>query len=88
MDAPTRIAHVLRKYDPQAWGGTETHVAALTGALRGQGFEAEVHAPSGPEAQDRALAPWVPLRRFHAFTPCLASGAQRRALWEMSGNIA
>lgn len=88
MDAPTRIAHVLRKYDPQAWGGTETHVAALTGALRGQGFEAEVHAPSGPEAQDRALAPWVPLRRFHAFTPFLASGAQRRALWEMSGNIA
>ena len=33
MDAQTRIAHVLRKYDPQAWGGTETHVAALTGAL-------------------------------------------------------
>jgi glycosyltransferase involved in cell wall biosynthesis len=88
MQTPTRIAHVLRKYDPEAWGGTETHVVALTAALRGHGIQAEVHAPKGPLAADQALAPWVPLRRFHAFTPFLGTSERRRALREMSGNIA
>ena len=28
------VAHVLRKLDPAAWGGVETHVHALAAALR------------------------------------------------------
>lgn len=83
-----RVAHVLRKYDPDAWGGAETHVVAVTRHLAGAGWAAEVHAPGGPRTPDRALAPYVPLRRYHAFCPFLGPAARRRALWDNAGNIA
>jgi glycosyltransferase involved in cell wall biosynthesis len=83
-----RVAHVLRKYDPAQWGGTETHVAALAHHLPAQGCEVEVHAPLGPEAPDRALPPGVKLRRYHAFAPFLGPAAARRDLFANAGNIA
>ena len=61
-----RVAHVVRKYDPDQWGGTETHVVEVTRRLRDHGFAAEVHAPRGPSATDAALAPHVPLVRFRS----------------------
>ena len=33
-----------------AWGGTETHVAALCRELPRRGFACELHAPAGPSA--------------------------------------
>lgn len=56
-----QVAHVLRKYDPAEWGGTETHVAAVTRELSARGWKVEIHAPRGPTAVDRALAPDVAL---------------------------
>lgn len=90
MRAPQspRIAHVLRKYDPAEWGGTETHVVAITSRLSGEGWAAEVHAPAGPSAPDRALSPSVPLRRYQAFCPFVGDGERRRALWANAGNLA
>ncbi len=83
-----RVAHVLRKYDPAQWGGTETHVAAVTRELSARGWKVEVHAPRGPTAVDRALAPDVALRRYAAFCPFVGSGEARRALYANGGNIA
>jgi D-inositol-3-phosphate glycosyltransferase len=83
-----RVAHVLRKYDPAQWGGTETHVAAVTRELSGRGWEVEVHAPRGPTAADSSLAPEVALRRYAAFCPFVGSGEARRALYANGGNIA
>ena len=83
-----RVAHVLRKYDPSEWGGTETHVVAISEHLAANGVASEIHAPRGPRAPDRALPATVPLRRFHAFAPFLGDAAQRRALWQNAGNLA
>jgi glycosyltransferase involved in cell wall biosynthesis len=82
-----RVAHVLRKYDPEEWGGTETHVVAVTNRLAAEGWAAEVHAPAGPRAPDGALAPGVHLRRYRAFSPFVGDRVQRRALWANAGNI-
>jgi glycosyltransferase involved in cell wall biosynthesis len=83
-----RVAHVLRKYDPEAWGGTESHVAELTRRLGPHGFDSEVWAPAGPTAPDRALAPGVALRRYHAFCPFYGPREARAALFANAGNIA
>lgn len=82
-----KVVHVLRKYDPTEWGGTETHVAAVTARLGPLGFPCEVHAPRGPRAADRALAPGVPLRRFGAFLPVVGTSEGRRGLVANAGNI-
>jgi len=84
---PGRVVHVLRKYDPLEWGGTETHVAEVTRRLLDLGWEVEVHAPRGPKTPDGALHPAVPLRRYGSFLPMLGSGQRRRGLIKNAGNI-
>lgn len=82
----TRVAHVLRKFDPSEWGGTETHVAEVTQRMLPLGFQGEVHAPAGPS--DRSgLHPDIPLYRYAAFCPYLGPKERRRALVASSGNI-
>ena len=43
-----RVAHLLRKYDPTEWGGTETAIARLTAGLAGHGVDSVVYAPRLP----------------------------------------
>jgi glycosyltransferase involved in cell wall biosynthesis len=81
-----RVAHVLRKFDPSEWGGTETHVAEVTRRMLPLGFQGEVFAPEGPTGS-RGLDPRVPLHRYSAFCPFLGSPERRRALVASSGNI-
>lgn len=83
-----RVVHVLRKYDPSEWGGTETHVVEITRRLALRGFEPLVHAPRGPTAHDEALASNVPLVRYRAFLPFVGTKKARRALVANAGNIA
>ena len=40
-----RIAHLLRKYNPAEWGGTETVIQQLFDGLRRQGAESIVYCP-------------------------------------------
>ncbi|WP_437960438.1 glycosyltransferase family 4 protein [Sorangium sp. So ce119] len=86
-EAAPRVAHVLRKYDPAEWGGTETHVVAITRELSARGWGVEIHAPAGPTAADHALASGVALRRFDAFCPYLGDRTSLRALRAAGGNI-
>jgi D-inositol-3-phosphate glycosyltransferase len=81
-----RVAHVLRKFDPSEWGGTETHVAEVTRRMLPLGFQGEVFAPSGPEGS-QGLAAGVALRRYGAFCPFVGPAERRRALVASSGNI-
>jgi glycosyltransferase involved in cell wall biosynthesis len=83
-----RVAHILRKYNPDEWGGTETHVVEVTRRLGHVGWAAEVHAPAGPVATDRALSADVRLVRYRSFSPFLGSAERRRALVANAGNIA
>jgi glycosyltransferase involved in cell wall biosynthesis len=83
------VVHVVRKWNLQEWGGTETHVAAVTAALEGRGWISEVHAPSlatGDEAGS-GLAPTVTLRRFAAHNPYVAGPTRRAALRATGGNL-
>lgn len=83
-----RVVHVLRKYDPREWGGTETHVVEITRRLALRGFEPIVHAPKGPSTRDDALASNVPLVRYRSFLPFLGPAKTRKALVANAGNIA
>lgn len=40
-----RVIHLLRKYDPAEWGGTETAVQRLCDGLRGQGVTPVIYCP-------------------------------------------
>jgi glycosyltransferase involved in cell wall biosynthesis len=82
-----RVVHVLRKYDPLEWGGTETHVAEVTRRLVRMGWEVEVHAPHGPKTPDTALDPAVRLRRYRSFLPMFGDADGRRGLIKNAGNI-
>ncbi len=85
MSDQLRVAHVLRKYDASALGGTETHVAEVTRRLGAQGVQCEVHAPLGPRGQGNLQ---VPLHRYRAFCPFIGPADKRRALWANAGNLA
>jgi glycosyltransferase involved in cell wall biosynthesis len=82
---PRRVAHVLRKLDAAAWGGTETHVAAITQRLARLGVSSEVHAPVGPRSD--GMPADVRVRRFRAFVPFLGPAERRRALVANAGNL-
>lgn len=81
------VAHVLRKYNVEEWGGTETHVAEVTARLGAHGWHSTVYAPKGPDGRGR-LARDVDLVRYRAFTPFIGPRAQRRGLVANSGNLA
>src|SRR5258708_17617739 len=51
-----RVAHVLRKYHPAEWGGTETALQRLTEGLGRHGVESIVYCPA-TEAGDDKLSP-------------------------------
>ena len=73
------VAHVLRKLDPAAWGGVETHVHALAAALRARDVGGTLFAPRrGPEDEAPGGAP---VERYRALLPVLGPAERRRALW-------
>jgi glycosyltransferase involved in cell wall biosynthesis len=85
-----RVAHILRKYDPAEWGGTETAVLRLVQGLRGAGVESEVFAPACNTCTDRD--PFTnggfPVRRFKAFLPVSRiSREDRERLVKVGGNL-
>ncbi|MHA7630740.1 glycosyltransferase family 4 protein [Corallococcus sp. M7] len=82
-----RVVHVLRKYNPREWGGTETHVVEVTRRLARWGWGPEVHAPVGPSEPDGLLGPGVPLVRFKAFNPFIGPAEKRKALVANAGNL-
>ncbi len=86
--SPVEVAHVLKKYDIDEWGGIETHVAAITAHLGSQGCRSRVYAPTGPVARGDALAADVELVRYRAFCPFIGPAAQRRAVIANGGNLA
>lgn len=81
------IAHVLRKLDARAWGGTETHVGAITRHLRACGVDSDVHAPLGGSGEDGPFDAYVSVRRFKAYNPFVGSHEARERLWQTGGSI-
>lgn len=85
-----KVAHLLRKYNPEEWGGTETVVKQLIAGLQEFGVESLVYCPkidpiptSDPLAEAGAL-----IRRFHAILPVLGlSEENRKRLIAIGGNL-
>lgn len=96
---PRKIAHLLRKYDPAAWGGTESAVLELLKGLREYGIESVVFAPfpfRSPAASvdppastdDPFTASGFIVRRFSAFLPTFGiSESDRERCMAVGGNI-
>ncbi len=91
-----RIAHLLRKYDPAEWGGTETVIHQLFGGLRRHGVESIVYCPALPPApggragtvRDPLAEAGCQVRRFSACVPIWGiSSQQRRQMIAVGGNL-
>src|SRR5258708_27721287 len=85
-----RVAHVLRKYNPAEWGGTETAIQQLFTGLRKHGVESVVFCPQIKNhfAADPLAEAGCAVKRFRAFLPVLGlSSAERQQQIAACGNL-
>ncbi|HUR57309.1 MAG TPA: glycosyltransferase family 4 protein [Opitutaceae bacterium] len=93
-----RIAHLLRKYNPAEWGGTETVIQQLFDGLRVQGVDSVVYCPSlaasGPNGTapaavaDPLAAAGCKITRFQACLPIWGiTPEERRQMVAVGGNL-
>ncbi|MEY4941150.1 MAG: hypothetical protein RIQ93_2885 [Verrucomicrobiota bacterium] len=85
-----RIAHLLRKYNPAEWGGTETVIHQLFGSLQAEGIGSVVYCPaiSASNVPDPLAAVGCKVRRFRACVPVWGiSPEQRRQMIAVGGNL-
>jgi glycosyltransferase involved in cell wall biosynthesis len=84
-----KVIHVLRKFEPAAWGGIETHLAGLVPELARLGWESEIHAPAERGTDGAPLeALGARFRTFRARYPYLGLTPERReALVACGGNL-
>src|SRR5579859_4282884 len=85
-----RVAHVLRKYDPAEWGGTETAIHRLFTGLCQHGVESVVYCPrlKNKPAADPLEEAGCEVKRFGAFLPVLGlSKTERRQHIAVGGNL-
>ncbi|MBB5032216.1 glycosyltransferase family 4 protein [Prosthecobacter vanneervenii] len=83
-------SHILRKYDPAHWGGTETAVQRLVQGLQHHGISSMVHAPhcATSSSSDPLSDAGARVQRYKAFVPVAGiSAAQREALVSWGGNL-
>ncbi len=85
-----KVAHVLRKYNPAEWGGTETALHRLCDGLRQSGVYSVVYCPSipaGTESNPLREAGCV-VKRFHACVPIWGISPERkRQMVTVGGNL-
>jgi alpha-maltose-1-phosphate synthase len=84
------VAHLLRKYNPAEWGGTETAIQRLLTGLRKHGVESVVFCPrlGNCFAADPLAATGCKIKRFRSFLPVLGiSKAERHQQIAVGGNI-
>jgi len=85
-----RTLHLLRKYDPSQWGGTETAIQRLFAGLRQHDVESVVYCPSIKQTaeKDPLAAAGHRIERFNAFVPILGISSQRkRQIISVGGNL-
>jgi len=85
-----RTVHLLRKYDPSQWGGTETAIQRLFAGLREHEVESVVYCPGikSKIERDPLTADGHCLKRFNAFVPIVGISSQRkRQIVSVGGNL-
>ena len=84
------VAHILRKYNPAEWGGTETAVKQLLDGLKQLEVTGSIYAPrlEQPPARDPMAAAGHVVKRYRAFAPVFnISEEQRAQLVSVGGNL-
>ena len=82
-----KIAHVVRRFAFEEWGGTETVVWNIARKLRDHDVDSEIFATRACSAVGDELRDGVPIRRFDYFYPHWPLDAERiRALDKKGGN--
>ncbi|HEX4645570.1 MAG TPA: glycosyltransferase family 4 protein [Verrucomicrobiae bacterium] len=85
-----RAAHILRKYNPAEWGGTETATHRLFSGLRGYGVESIVFCPriENVFVPDPLAEAGCAVKRFRSFLPVFGlSRMERRQQIAVGGNL-
>lgn len=85
-----RVIHLLRKFNPDEWGGTETAIQRLFDGLREQQVTPVVYCPRVDRCQheDPLVRSGHSVQRFKAFVPVIGlSRTRRRQLISVGGNI-
>jgi len=85
-----RVAHILRKYDPAEWGGTETALHRLCVGLHQGGVGSVVFCPSLPDAggRDPLAEIGCVVKRYQACLPVWGISAERRRqMVAVGGNL-
>jgi alpha-maltose-1-phosphate synthase len=86
-----RVAHILRKYNPQEWGGTESAVLQLTTDLAQRDVRSVVYAPRvgvPTGAADPFAAAGCAVRPFRAVAPVWGISRERKQqLVSVGGNL-
>src|ERR1051326_3949944 len=85
-----RVVHILRKYDPSEWGGTETALQRLFACFRPNGIIPIVYCPgiSGRIDRDPLKEAGCNIKRFKACVPIIGiSAEQRRQMLAVGGNL-
>jgi glycosyltransferase involved in cell wall biosynthesis len=84
------VAHILRKYNPAEWGGTETAVKLLLDGLKQESVSGTVYAPKLDQkpGRDPLREAGHRVRTYRAFVPVLnLSDEQRAQLIAIGGNL-
>ena len=82
-----KVAHVVRRFAFEEWGGTETVVWNSARKLRDHGVDSEIFATRACSAVGDEIRDGVPIRRFDYFYPYWPLGPARvRALDKKGGN--
>ncbi len=79
---------MLRKYVPEEWGGTESHVSAVSEMQTRRGWNVDVFAPRCRRPERGPLSNAVNLHRYHSFLPFVGASSQRKEAIRHAGNIA
>lgn len=85
-----RTIHLLRKFNPAEWGGTETAIQRLFEGLREHGVRTVVYCPrlEQDSIADPLAARGYEVQRFRAFVPVLGMSRERKQqLVSVGGNL-
>lgn len=85
-----RTIHLLRKYNPAEWGGTETAIQRLFDGLREHRVESVVYCPkiNGLIEKDPLASAGYRIERFNAFAPIVGISSQiKRQIISVGGNL-
>jgi glycosyltransferase involved in cell wall biosynthesis len=86
------VVHILRKYNPAEWGGTETAIRQLCGGLRHHGVGSVVYCPklmvNGYHGEDPLVEAGCVVKRFKTCVPVWGIPPERRRqMIAVGGNL-